>query len=412
MRPRQLVGRAISIALVVIGGVRCADAGVGGGGGGTGGGATLAVVSGKDKQAALTSGLVQIQVELTGATDINNQTIDWTVTGGGGSVPGTSQTSNTGIATVNWNLGSSIGVQSLKAEYTEPGSSTVSVNVVAVAVVNPACVPGRYLNGVLSAGESWTSTGGAIVLPNGANTPPHGLISMAPGTTVCLGPLQNIEFDLGGRLSAAGSGASPVTVTAMDLAQPWGSLRFSGAPAQPSTISHAVLDHGSLGAIALSDNHVLQIDNSTITEMTGLGVRIVAPGSFVHTTNISNVSGQPGAFGARLGSASAPSAVLDFSARVTNTAGIMIDGAGAALTACEVTGTTGVAIEIANGAGPVSVNGCNIVGNTLGIRNYIGNASVDATGNWWGGAAGPALGTNIGTVDQSGWLGGPVPLGY
>ena len=157
---------------------------------------------------------------------------------------------------------------------------------------------------------------------------------------------------------------------------------------------------------------MLQIDNSTITEMTGLGVRIVAPGSFVHTTNISNVSGQPGAFGARLGSASAPSAVLDFSARVTNTAGIMIDGAGAALTACEVTGTTGVAIEIANGAGPVSVNGCNIVGNTLSIRNYIGNASVDATGNWWGGAAGPALGTNIGTVDQSGWLGGPVPLGY
>jgi hypothetical protein len=370
----------------------------------------LVVVSGKDKQAGLASGLLQVQVELTGATDIDNQTIDWTVTGGGGSVPGTSQTSNTGIATVSWTLGSSIGVQSLKAEYTEPGSSTVSVNVVAVAVVNPACVPGRYLNGVLSAGESWTSTGGAIVLPNGANTPQNGLISMAPGTTVCLGPLQSIVFDLGGRLSAVGSGASPVTFTSMDLAQPWGSLRFDGTTGQPSTISNATLDHGSVGVIGLSAGHVLQIDHTTITEMTGQGVRIIAPGSFVHTTTISNFP--PGAFGAKLGSSSAPAAVLDFSARVINTAGIAIEAAGATLTACEVSGTGGVAIEISNGVGPVSINGCNIVGNTSGIRNYIGNASVDATGNWWGDAAGPALGTNIGTVDQSGWLGGPVSLGY
>ena len=32
--------------------------------------------------------MVQVQVELTGAIDIQNQTINWTVTGGGGSVPG------------------------------------------------------------------------------------------------------------------------------------------------------------------------------------------------------------------------------------------------------------------------------------------------------------------------------------
>ena len=410
MRPLQLVRWAIFIALVVIGGVRCSSSG-GGGGGGTGpGGATLTIVAGKDKQVGLTNGQVQIQVELTGATDINNQTINWTVTSGGGTVPATSQTSNTGIGTVNWTLGSSIGVQGLKAEYTEPGSSTLTVNIVAVGVKNPACVPGRYLNGVLSAGENWTSTGGAIVLPNGANTPQDGLISIGPGTTVCLGSLMSIQLVQGGRLSAAGTGASPITVTAMDLAQPWGSLRFDDTPAQPSTISYAVLDHGSVGAIGLSAGHVLQIEHTTITEMTGQGVRIVAPGSFVHTTTISNLP--PGAFGAKLGSSSAPTAVLDFSARVINTAGIAIEAAGATLTACEVSGTGGVAIEISDGVGPVSINGCNIVGNTLGIRNYIGNASVDATGNWWGDAAGPALGTNIGTVDQSGWLGGPVPLGY
>jgi len=411
MRPRELVGGAITIALVVIGGVRCASSGGGGGGGGTGpSGATLKVVAGKDRQVGLTNGLVQIQVELTGATNINAQTINWTITGGGGSVPATSQTSNTGIGTVNWTLGSSIGVQGLRAEYTEPGSSTVKVDIVAVGVTNPSCVPGRYLNGVLSTGESWTSAGGAIVLPNGANTPSNGLVSIAAGTTVCLGPLQSIVFDLGGRLSAVGTGASPVTFTAMDLTQPWGSLRFDGATGQPSTISNASLDHGSVGVIGLSAGHVLQIDHTTITEMTGQGVRIIAPGSFVHTTTISNFP--PGAFGAKLGSSSAPTAVLDFSARVINTAGIAIEAAGATLTACEVSGTGGVAIEISNGVGPVSINGCNIVGNTFGIRNYIGNASVDATGNWWGDAAGPALGTNIGTVDQSGWLGGPASLGY
>jgi len=404
MRPRQLVGRAISIALVVIGGVRCASSG-GGGGGGTGPStATLTVVAGKDKQAGLTSGVVQVQVELTGATDINNQTIDWTVTGGGGNVSATSQTSNTGIGTVNWTLGSSIGVQGLKAEYTEPGSSkTLKVDIVSVAVKNPACVPGTYVNGGLVGSTSWTSSGGAIVLPGGANTPQNGLLTIAAGTTVCLGPLQSIVFDLGGRLSATGT-----TFTAMDLAQPWGSLRFDGAPGQPSTISNAVLDHGSLGAIGLSAGHVLQIDNSTITEMTGLGVRIIAPGSFVHTTSISNVGGQPGSLGARLGSPLAPSAVLDFSARVTNTTGISIEAAGAVLSACEIANSAG-GIYVQSGAGPVSINGCNITGNSIGIMN-LANGSVDATGNWWGDPSGPS--GNSGTVDASGWLGGPVSLGY
>ncbi|HSE66007.1 MAG TPA: right-handed parallel beta-helix repeat-containing protein, partial [Gemmatimonadales bacterium] len=198
---------------------------------------------------------------------------------------------------------------------------------------------------------------------------------------------------------------------AMDLAQPWGSLRFDDTPAQPSTISHAVLDHGSLGAIGLSDTHVLQVDNSTITEMTGLGVRIVAPGSFVHTTTISNIDVPGGGLGARLGSPTAPSAVLEFSARVTNTGGVSVEAASAVLTACEIAnGPT--ALFVQSGTGTVSINGCNITGNVLGIHNTPGNASVDATGNWWGSAAGPSGGTNIGPVDASGWLGGAVPLGY
>ena len=45
-------------------------------------------MQGKDRQAGLTGGMVQVQVELTEAIDLQNQTIDWTVTGGGGSVPG------------------------------------------------------------------------------------------------------------------------------------------------------------------------------------------------------------------------------------------------------------------------------------------------------------------------------------
>ncbi|HSR92348.1 MAG TPA: right-handed parallel beta-helix repeat-containing protein, partial [Gemmatimonadales bacterium] len=382
----------------------------GGGGGGTGiGGSTLTVVAAKDQQAGLTNGVVQIQVELTGATEIDNQTIDWTVIGGGGNVPATSQTTNTGVATVNWTLGSTIGLQYLKAEYTEPGSSTpLSVNISAVGVTNPACVPGRYLSGGLAQTETWTSAGGTIVLPNGANTPQNGLITVAAGTTVCLGPLQSILLDHGGRLSAGGAGA-PATFTAMDLAQPWGSLRFDGAPAQPSTITNAVLDHGSLGAIGLSAGHVLQIENSTITEMAGLGVRIIASGSFVHTTNISNVGGPAGNAGARLGSPLAPLAVLDFSARVTNTGGISIEAAGAVLTACEIANSTG-GIYVLSGAGPVSINGCNITGNGIGIMNQA-NASVDATGNWWG-ASGPSGVLNSGSVDTSSPLGGPVSLGY
>jgi hypothetical protein len=271
--------------------------------------------------------VVQVQVELTGATNINAQTINWTVTSGGGSVPATSQTSNTGIGTVNWTLGSSIGVQGLRAEYTEPGSSTVKVDIVAAGVTNPSCVPGRYLNGVLSTGESWTSTGGGYRV---AERRQHSLerIGLHSGRHDGL-PWPATEYRVRpGRppVSSRDGSFTCLTFTAMDLAQPWGSLRFDGATGQPSTISNASLDHGSVGVIGLSAGHVLQIDHATITEMTGQGVRIIAPGSFVHTTTISNFP--PGAFGAKLGSSSAPTAVLDFSARVINTAGIAIEAAG------------------------------------------------------------------------------------
>ena len=78
------------------------------------------------------------------------------------------------------------------------------------------------------------------------------------------------------------------------------------------------------------------------------------------------------------------------------------------LTACEIANSTG-GIYVLSDAGSVSINGCNITGNGIGIMN-LANGSVDATGNWWGNPAGPS--GNSGTVDASGWLGGPVSLGY
>lgn len=57
-----------------------------------------------------------------------------------------------------------------------------------------------------------------------------------------------------------------------------------------------------------------------------------------------------------------------------------------------------------------TINGNSIVGNTVGVQNDTA-VTVDATGNWWGSATGPATGQVIGDVAFCGWLDAAPPAG-
>ncbi|HEX7051190.1 MAG TPA: right-handed parallel beta-helix repeat-containing protein [Longimicrobiales bacterium] len=92
--------------------------------------------------------------------------------------------------------------------------------------------------------------------------------------------------------------------------------------------------------------------------------------------------------------------------------GIELSGDDILLAGCQVTGSAGDGILVLDGAG-IRIRDCNLLGNAgAGVSN-VGADPVDATGNWWGDAAGPdgPEGDGVaGNVQFDPWLTTPVVL--
>ncbi len=76
----------------------------------------------------------------------------------------------------------------------------------------------------------------------------------------------------------------------------------------------------------------------------------------------------------------------------------------------EITRNHGAGILLENGSEPL-IRANNITENeTAGIENLDATVTVDALGNWWGSANGPAAGDVIGNVDVATWFSVPADL--
>ncbi len=228
-------------------------------------------------------------------------------------------------------------------------------------------------------------------------------------------PGARLEFSAGGRFGFYGGGyvvargtpAQPITFTAKDPTSPWEGLRFEDTPGDTSVITNAVIEYAggttALRAVRTTATHPVVIDSTVIRQSKFGAVTLLAPGSRVSRSAIdttTDASMDALELGDRV---TLESTTIRGSAR----SGVLVSGANARIRDCRITTSAQHGVVAAATASGATVHGCALEANAGdGVAN-LGAGAVDATGNWWGDAAGP-LGPNgdgaSGTVLFTPWL--------
>lgn len=90
--------------------------------------------------------------------------------------------------------------------------------------------------------------------------------------------------------------------------------------------------------------------------------------------------------------------------------GIRLDSSSPSIIGNTIANNSGDGILTENGSKPV-INSNNIFGNTLsGINNTDPVVNINATGNWWGSAAGPDIKSTSGNVNTVNWVNSKIDL--
>jgi hypothetical protein len=257
-----------------------------------------------------------------------------------------------------------------------------------------------------TAGLPWRMNQSVLVSTGGSLRP-------QPGARLFFAPGVGLTFD-GGRLLARGTQASPVLLTADDPAQGWAGITLQGTPSSVSFLTNTRLEHVNTyhTAVSTDTSHAVVID-STVFRQVGRAAVLHAYGSRMSRTRVDTTL-----------SAYGPAVELSSNARLESTLirtssedGVRVFGSDVQIVSCEVRGSVGNGISIYSAYSGAEVGNCNLVDNG-GDGIYAGypfTPSVDAEGNWWGDAAGPAGTSGDGAgafVDYTPWLTAPYTLPY
>ncbi len=208
----------------------------------------------------------------------------------------------------------------------------------------------------------------------------------------------------GAVLTAVGGAQAPVTLR--------GTIVLRNAPRDTSRIGVARLD-----SLFLYADSTAPVTVEATTAQSGSALALLARGSRLTG---SLVSGGRSSFtyGAGWSAVADAGVVLGAGARLEDSAvrgsigpGVIVTGADAALTGCELSFASQEGVRFTAGRG--LVRGCNLFENG-GPGVTARSVTVDARGNWWGDPAGPAgpAGDGAGPgVDASGWLTAPAAPG-
>ncbi len=142
-----------------------------------------------------------------------------------------------------------------------------------------ASSPAITITGTLST-STWTAGDGPYLLNGGVTVPAGAALTIAPGTTVEMGPYAYL--DVLGTLTARGTDATPIIFTSA-AAQPkpgdWQYIRFDGARAVRSVFDHVQVFYGSSnggasGMLSLTGGANLTISNDVFSQASTLGLWI------------------------------------------------------------------------------------------------------------------------------------------
>lgn len=244
---------------------------------------------------------------------------------------------------------------------------------------------------------------GAIVVDSG------GVLRGQGGSRLALDPGVFVYATSGGRVQLRGTRLNPVVLTAGDPALGWGGILLDGAPSTLSYLTNARVEHvrgNGTVAVSASGAHPVRVD-SVVIRQSERAVSLLSAGSRLTRSRVDTTLSSSGA-AVELGA----DAVLESTRiRGASSDGVWIHSASVQVVSCDIRGSVwyGILMFVA-----VPVHDCNLEDNFTGLVNADA-ATADATGNWWGDAAGP-FGPNgdgfSGPVTYTPWRTTPFTLPY
>lgn len=315
----------------------------------------------------------------------------------------------TGIASVH--IVRVVGGQSYPIETTAP----LLQRLYGSTVVNQDSLKGNARDTVVMLGGTLTDT---LWVRNGL--PWHvkapievvagGMLGSQANGLLVMDSAASIAAGGGGRVQLRGTRTAPVVLTADDPARGWQGIQLYGAPAQPSYVTNARVEHVAYGrtAVMATDSHTVRVD-SVVLRRNGAAVSLLSPGSRLTRSRVDTTLTWylPAV---RL----AADAVLESTLiRGSSSSGVEVNSAAVQVQSCEVRGSVydGILLWTA-----VAIHNCNLVDNGIyGVNDADVHADPDATNNWWGDAAGPYGPSGDGassTVIYTPWLTAPYTLPY